>query len=195
MDTNPSLDMGPPHPSRCGNKNPLGEVFFLAGVSGVQGTVAPPVTRKCTVPAHARFLFFPILNTVWTDCSRDFDTDLDQLEALTIFTNKRTYELSVNIDGCRIETEQLLKQNYAFSDINEMRLPKDNVFEINPRGCSCKYANSGWYVALDLEELRNNAKHGTNALTITWSGAARNKQTGDVEFELEQIKYLLTLAK
>lgn len=87
----------------CAVHQPRGKVWFLAGTFG--GT---DVERTCTIPA-GRALFYPLVNTVWTDCPDTEDEDLtdDQVRDILATFMDHSCQLMSTLDGTSISSRQI----------------------------------------------------------------------------------------
>ena len=83
----------------CDANQPDGPVWFLAGTFGVPG-----VERACTIPED-RALFYPLVNSVWTDCPPPLnDEDLTDEEVRAIMATfggggDTACQLTSHVDG------------------------------------------------------------------------------------------------
>ncbi|MGY6214422.1 hypothetical protein ACW73L_04590 [Methylolobus aquaticus] len=119
----------------CGLRQPNDDVWFLAGTFG-----GPAVVRSCTIPAD-RKLFYPVVNSIWTDCPGTADealTDQEVREILVNFTigGDPACQMSSTLDGIPVTASGISvvrTQSPRFSTY----LPKNNLI----RGCDASDPN------------------------------------------------------
>jgi len=178
----------------CAVNQPTGKVWFLAGSFALPG-----VERTCTIPPN-RALFYPLVNTLWTDCpalpgecpdsgSDECLTDAEVRGILTVFAEggDRACQLRSTLDGASISSLQILTvrtQSPKFTS----KLPENNfvsgcALPLPPGKTGRQIAEGYWVMLPPLSP----GEH-----TLTLHGAACDSQTGDVLFE-NGVTYHLTV--
>jgi hypothetical protein len=139
-----------------------GAIWFLAGVFG-GGTA----TRTCSVP-EGKALFFPVINQINFNtpnvCGQgSANLSVSSMRGLSAaFINGAT-NLSVTVDGKTIKDLRRVK-----SEVFEVALPKDNVFNAPctgaglgdvPAGVYSPAVDEGFYVLLDPLDIGPHTLH------------------------------------
>ena len=172
----------------CAVNQPTGKVWFLAGSFALPG-----VERTCTIPPN-RALFYPLVNSLWTDCPESSDKDFTDAEVRDMLTSAPggdpACQLTSTLDGVSISSLQILTvrtQSPKFtSTLPEKHLERDFfgcAVEL-PVGETGRQISEGYWIMLPP---LSPGKH-----TLTLHGAACDSQTGDVFFE-NGVTYHLTV--
>lgn len=172
----------------CAVNQPKGKVWFLAGSFGLPG-----VERSCTIPRDLA-LFYPLANSLWTDCPGTPDEDVPDAEVRAILATfggggDTACQLTSTIDGVAISSLQVptvRTQAPKFaSTLPENHLPGLGGcgFEL-PVGKTGRQISEGYWIMLPP---LSPGEH-----TLTLHGAGCDSQTGDVFFE-NGVTYHLTI--
>jgi hypothetical protein len=172
----------------CAVHQPKGKVWFLAGSFGVPG-----VERTCTIPPH-RALFYPLINTVWTDCPGTPDEDLTDTEIREILTTlsaagDRVCHITSTLDGVSISSLQILTvrtQSPTFTST----LPENHLPGLGGCGFELPVGETGRQISEGYWAMLPPLSPGEHVLTL--HGAACNAATGAIEFETG-VTYHLTV--
>ena len=183
----------------CDVNQPPGKVWYLAGTFGV-----PDVVRECTIPAN-KALFYPLVNSLWTDCPPPSgDPDLTDEEVRGIMAKfggggNTACQLTSTIDG-----EDLLGGFVTSNTISGLQIldvrtqsPRFSIplpeFHISDPGCGeplipgdtdrRSIAEGHWVMVPPLSP-------GEHVLTL--HGAGCDPGSGAVFFETG-VTYLLTI--
>jgi hypothetical protein len=166
--------------------------WFLAGTFG-----GPAVERSCTIPAK-RKLFYPLVNSIWTDCPGSVDETLTDQEVRDILVNftvggDAACQMSTTVDGIPLTTSGIIAvrtQSPKFSTC----LPKNNLIrgcDANdptkplPAGKTGRQIAEGYWVM--LPSLRP-GKH-----TLTLHGAACDASKDGLPFFWTEVTYHLNV--
>lgn len=122
------------------------EVFFLGGTFAevVSGTKSVGVAdRVCVVP-EGKYLFFPIINLIFTNIGEDAPLTDAEIEAAVAFFNTAAQDLKLEIDGVEVPAvrQRLASESGAF-DLNYVN---DGIF--GAEGGTTRAADAGFYVLL-----------------------------------------------
>jgi hypothetical protein len=171
----------------CHVNQPKGKVWFLAGTFG--GTV----TRTCTIPKK-KALFYPLVNSFWTDCPGTSDEDLTDAQVRAILANftaggDLACQLTSTLDEVAIPSKQILTvrtQSPRFTSI----LPENHLPDIGGCGFELPVGKTGRQIAEGYWIMLPPLSPGEHTLTL--HGAGCDATTGDVFFE-SGVTYHLTV--
>jgi len=128
-------------------QDPDSEVFFLGGTFGeiIGGTKSVGVAdRICEVP-EGKYLFFPIVNLIFTNIGEDPPLSDEDMEAAVSYFNSTTaQDLKLELDGVKIHAVQqrLESESGAF----DLEFVDDGIF--GEEGGTTRAADAGFYVLL-----------------------------------------------
>jgi hypothetical protein len=124
------------------------DVFFLGGTFAevVSGTKSVGVAdRVCVVP-EGKYLFFPIINLIFTNIGEDPPLSDAELEAaIAFFNSTAAQDLKLELDG--VEVRGVQQRFESESGAFELNYVEDGIF--GEDGGSTRAADAGFYVLLE----------------------------------------------
>jgi hypothetical protein len=123
-----------------------GDVWFIGGIFGEpvdETTVIGTADRLCTVPA-GKAIFFPVLNTLFSNLGEDPPLSDAELEAAAAFYNGPATDLAVRLDGHDVAS---VKQRFETeSGAFTLNYTANGIFGTKPG--TTRAADAGYYVLL-----------------------------------------------